>query len=257
MLACRAMSALAASLLLALSAAAATQVVEPPSQRSVEPLGEPPVELGEASLADRIVAVVDEDPILWSDIERTVELGLIERQEGEDDATLVRRVLDRLIEMKLRFHEIDRFGFEDLPLAEVDRQMEAIRERFPDREAYRSKLAELGLTSEEVREILARRLVVTSFVEQRLGPRVFVSLDDIRRYYERSLVPEMERRGQEAPELSAVRESIRRVLREQRLNEEISEWTEELRLQADVVVYLDRERDELPPIVDSSGRGTP
>ncbi|MDX1643847.1 MAG: hypothetical protein R3244_05755 [Thermoanaerobaculia bacterium] len=249
MLACRAMSPLAASLLLALSAAGATQ--------AVEPLGEPSAELREASLADRIVAVVDEDPILWSDIERTIELGLIERQVDEDDATFVRRVLDRLVEMKLRFHEIDRFGFEDLPLAEVDRQMEAIRERFADREAYRAKLAELGLTPEEVREILARRLVVTSFVEQRLGPRVFVSLDDIRRYYERTLVPEMERRGEEAPELSAVRESIRRVLREQRLNEEIAEWTEELRLEADVVVYLDRERDELPPVVDSSGRGTP
>lgn len=234
MLACRAMSALVASVLLAVSAAAAGQVVEPP----------------EATLADRIVAVVDEDPILWSDIERTIELGLLERQEGEDDDAFQRRVLDRLIEMKLRFHEIDRFGFEDLPLAEVDQQIETIRGRFADREAYLAKLAQLGLTPEELRELLARSLVVTSFVEQRLGPRVFVSLEDIRRYYERTLVPEMERRGQEAPELSAVRESIRRVLREQRLNEEIAEWTEELRLQADIVVYLDRERTALPPVVE-------
>lgn len=233
MLACPAMSGLAASLLAALAALAPAQAPEP----------------SEATLADRIVAVVDEDPILFSDIERTIELGLVERQEGEDEEAFRRRVLDRLIEIKLRFHEIDRFGFQELPLVEVEGQYRQIHARFPDDETFLATLADLGLTPVELREILARRLVVTSFVEQRLGPRVFVSLDDIRRYYDETLVPEMERRGQPVPEISAVREQIRAVLRERRLNEEIDDWTEQLRLKADIAVYLDREERELPPIV--------
>lgn len=234
MLACRAMSALAASLLVALATAQSSAPTVPPG----------------ASLADRIVAVVDEDPILWSDVEQTIALGLVEREKDEDDEAFERRVLDRLIDIKLRFHEIDRFGFEELPLSEVDSQYQEIRNRFPDQEAFLEKLAELGLTPEQVHEILARRLVVSSFVEQRLGPRVFVSLDDIRHYYEETLVPEMRRRGREVPEISAVREQIRRVLREQRLNEEIASWTDELRFKADVVVYLDQEAQELPPVVE-------
>jgi len=40
-----------------------------------------------------------------------------------------------------------------------------------------------------------------------------------------------------------VREKIREVLREQRLNEEIERWTEELRREADIEDYFDRSSD--------------
>jgi hypothetical protein len=49
-----------------------------------------------------------------------------------------------------------------------------------------------------------------------------------------------------------VREEIRAVLREMRLNEEIERWTEELRQEADIVDYFDDPREELPPLVISS-----
>ena len=50
-----------------------------------------------------------------------------------------------------------------------------------------------------------------------------------------------------------MREQIRAVLREQRLNDEIAAWTEELRRDADVVDYFDTELGELPPVVASEG----
>ena len=40
------------------------------------------------------------------------------------------------------------------------------------------------------------------------------------------------------------------MLREQRLNEEIERWTGELRREADVVDYLEREPRPLPPLVE-------
>jgi hypothetical protein len=36
-------------------------------------------------LVDRILAVVDEDPILASEVEQAIGLGLVERRAGEDD----------------------------------------------------------------------------------------------------------------------------------------------------------------------------
>ena len=47
-----------------------------------------------------------------------------------------------------------------------------------------------------------------------------------------------------------MRESIRAVLRERRLNDEIDRWTADLRGKADVVDYLDREARPLPPLVE-------
>lgn len=206
-----------------------------------------------ATLVDRVVAVVDEDPILDSDIERVVRLGLLPAVAAESVAEERRRALDLAIEQKLRLHEVDRFGFEETPLALLDRQMEEVRSRFPAEEAFRAELARLGLDETALRQLLARQLSVLAYVEERLGPRVFVSVDDIGRYYNEELLPELKKSGvgpAELPTLESVRESIRAVLRERRLNEEIDRWTADLRGKADVVDYLDRESRPLPPLIE-------
>lgn len=204
-------------------------------------------------LVDRVVAVVDEDPILDSDIDRVVRLGLLPAVAGESVAEERRRALDLAIEQRLRLHEVDRFGFEETPLALLDRQLEEIRSRFPSEEAFRSELARLGLDETALRQLLARQLSVLAYVEERLGPRVFVSVDDIGHYYNEELLPELKKNGvgpSEIPTLESVRESIRAVLRERRLNVEIDRWTADLRAKADVVDYLDREARPLPPLVE-------
>jgi len=204
-------------------------------------------------LLDRVVAVVDEDPILLSDLERAIGLGTISRQPDESAEELRRRALDRLIEWRLQLHEIARFGFEEAPLAEVERQLERLKVSFPTESAWQSELIRLNLTEAQVREILARQLSVLAYVEQRLGPRVFVDVDDIRDYYDRQLVPKLEAESEPVPPLEEVREGIRAVLREQRLNAEIDRWTRELRQQADVVDLLDSEPEALPPVVGTIG----
>jgi hypothetical protein len=84
-------------------------------------------------------------------------------------------------------------------------------------------------------------------VEERLGPRVFVDLEQIRAYYNDVLTPELEARREPVPPIEEVREPIRRLLKEKLLNEELARWTEELRRDADVEDYLDSEHATLPP----------
>ncbi|HXU47376.1 MAG TPA: hypothetical protein VN783_17760 [Thermoanaerobaculia bacterium] len=200
-------------------------------------------------LVDRVVAVVDEDPILASDVDRVIGLGLEARKPGESDATLRFRVLDQLIEQRLRSHEIDRSGFVQVPVEQIEQQVEAIRGHFPDAAAFERKLAELGMDRAALAQLVARQLAVLSYVNDRLGPRVFVSLDDIRAYYQATLVPEIERRGEKPPPLEDVREQIRRVLHEQRLNAELDRWSEELRRTADVETFDDKDVERVPPLL--------
>ncbi len=47
-----------------------------------------------------------------------------------------------------------------------------------------------------------------TYVDERLGPSVFVTPDDVNRYYRAVLIPEMQKRGQPAPPLDQVREDI-------------------------------------------------
>jgi hypothetical protein len=201
-------------------------------------------------LQDRVLAVVDEDPILASDVDRVVKLGLQQPNPGESAEAFRRRVINALIEERLRFHEIDRFGFAQVPVDEIERNVAKIRARFADEASFQRALKEVGLDPKKLRQLVARQLLVLTYVDERLGPRVFVGLDDINRYYRDVLAPEMQRRGQPAPPVEDVREEIREVLKQQKLTQEIEKWTQELRDRAEVAVYGSQASGApLPPVV--------
>jgi peptidyl-prolyl cis-trans isomerase SurA len=211
----------------------------------------------ELTLRDRIVAVVDGDPILQSDIDRALVLTAPARTAGESDRDQRRRTLDGLIEERLRIHEVERYGFEQVPVEMITKQVDMIRGRFPSDEAFRANLASLGLTLEGLQQLVAQQLQVYVYVDELLGARVFVGLEEIGAYYQRTLVPQLQASGKPVPPLDEVREQIREVLRQQRLNEELASWTAELRRRADVVDYFDRPQRALPPKVGQRTGSTP
>jgi hypothetical protein len=219
--------------------------------------GPRPAALAAPQLADRIVAVVDGDPILQSDVERAIVLGMVERRAGETPEALRRRVLDGLVEQRLRVHEVERYGFEQVPVEMIAEQVDAIRARFPSEEAFRRRLADVGLQLAGLEQLVAQQLQVMVYVDELLGARVFVGLEDIEAHYERVLAPRLRAAGQPVPPIEEVREQIREVLREQRLNEELARWTTELRRQADVRDHLDAPQRPLPPKVGERPPGAP
>lgn len=221
----------------------------PPKPGTPIPAPMPANPAGDPKLRDRVLAVVDEDPILQSDLDRVIALGLAQPRPGEDPTVFRRRTLDDLIAERLRFHEMDRFGFEQVPVEDVDSHVSEIRARFKDEAAFQKALRDQKMTVKDLRQVVARQLMVLAYVDEQLGPRVFVSLDDISNYYRTVLTPQMQKQGQTVPPLDDVRDQIRTVLREQRLNEAIGKWTEDLRRKADVQVFFDQPAGKLPPVV--------
>jgi hypothetical protein len=210
---------------------------------------------GPMTLVDRVVAVVDEDPIFLSDVERIIGLGLAEPAAGETAGELRRRVLDQLVDQRLRFHEVERYDFGPLPLEQVEARLAEIRARFPEPPSFEARLAELGLSEAGLRYLLTRQLRVLVYIDERLRPRVFVDPEDVREYYEGVLKPRAAAAGVELPPLDDMRQEIRQILRDVRLNEQIEIWTEELRLEAEIVDHLDRPQEPLPPVVRHFGDG--
>jgi SurA N-terminal domain len=201
-------------------------------------------------LKDRVVAVVDDDPVLASDVDRAVVVGQLAPKPGESQRAFRRRVLDELIAQRLRFHEIDRFGLEQVPVDQIERQVAEVRARFKDEATFRRQLKEVGLDEAALRQLMARQLEVLAFVDERLGPQVFVGLDDIAAYYRNVLTPRLQQQHLPVPPLDAVRDQVRETLRQQRLTEEIDRWTEELRKKASISVYFDEPAGgPLPPVV--------
>jgi peptidyl-prolyl cis-trans isomerase SurA len=228
---------------------------KPAPKAAPKPAPKPPAAAASAAspetLKDRVLAVVDDDPILGSDVERVVRLGLETAKPGETPATFRRRVLDELIEQRLQFHEIDRFGFEQVPVDEIQRRVAAIRARFADEAAFQKALKEVGLDPKGLRQLVTRQLLVLTYVDERLGPSVFVTPDDVNRYYRDVLGPEMQKHGQAAPPLDQVRDDIRETLKQQKMTAQMESWTKGLREKADVLLYSAETPagQPLPPVV--------
>ena len=176
---------------------------------------------------DRIVAVVDDDPIFASELERAA------RWAAEPDPA-PRELLDQLIDERLRAHEVDRHGT-----------------AYIGEDAVEAQLAELppGVDRQEAELLVRRQLRVLAYVEQRLGALVFIADDAVRAYYESTLRDEMRRRGEALPAFEQVQQPIRALLREEALEQRIVTWTEELRQKAEIVDLLDEPMplDRLPP----------
>ncbi|HEX4960490.1 MAG TPA: hypothetical protein VF173_06605 [Thermoanaerobaculia bacterium] len=228
-------------------APAAAQAKKPAPAPAAKPSAAP---VGKTVLQDRVLAVVDEDPVLASDVNRAIKLKLASPNPGETDEQLRKRVLNSLVEERLRFHEIDRYGFEQVAVDDVEKAVVKVRAGFSDEASFQKALKEAGLSAKGLHQLMARQLLVLTYVNERLGPRIFVTFDDINKYYRTVLTAEMQKKGQPVPPLDEVREEIREVLKQQKLTQELQTWTEELRAKADVVIYADQPAGApLPPVV--------
>ncbi len=252
--------ALSFATLLALVVVTAPAVAQPkpapakPPVTPARPTPSKPATPGKPNLVDRVLAVVDEDPILQSDVDRVVRLGLQAPNPGEGAEAFRKRVLGSLIEDRLRWHEVDRFGFTEVPVELVEAEVTKIQKGFPDDRAFQKALADAGLTLQGLRQRMTQQLLIVTYVDERLGPQAQIANDEIEKYYQSVLVPEMKKRGQPAPPREEVRDQIREVLKQKKLTAALAKWTEELRGKADIVIHPEGEPGAaLPPVVKKIG----
>ncbi len=215
-------------------------------------LGPTPV-CAELTLIDRIVAVVNDEPVLLSDVEQAIAIDL-NRPDGIDnplDETRRRRqTLDRLIDQRLRLREVERFTTSPVPAAEIDAQVATLARRHAHAADWHAYLESVGLDEDALRHLIRRQLRVLHYIEERLAPRVLIGPDEIQAYYRSTLRDALVAQGEPVPPLEEVRDAIREVLHERQLNVEIARWTDTLRTNATIVDQLDAPAPTLPPLVE-------
>jgi hypothetical protein len=195
---------------------------------------------GPAVLVDRIAAVVGDDLILEGEVRKLVDVRYLERKPGESDVSYRDRVLDQRIVDLLREKQLRRSsGFDPKP-EEVEARVAALEERLArDRGvSAATALAAAGTTREELASWVRRGLALDSFVKERLTPGLKLTESDLRAYYDTTFRDAAKKRGLPTlPPFDDVREEIREVVRELRLNAEILRWTEQLRSETRILIY--------------------
>jgi hypothetical protein len=115
---------------------------------------------------DRVLAVVSGSLITLSDVNGAYELGLVKPRDSGDR---VRDVLVQLIDRELQLTEVDRYAPPEPSAADVDREVEIVRSRFPSPEALETVLARSGIDLAHLRETLRENLRIRAYLEQRFS----------------------------------------------------------------------------------------
>jgi hypothetical protein len=162
-------------------------------------------------IVERVVAVVDERPLLLSDLRALMAV----RGLGEAEA------LEAAIDERLMHLEAARLPQAEVTPEEEDRALALLLETRP---RLRDEVREPDL-----RRLLRRQLAILKYVEFRFRPQVRVSDDEVRRAWSQ------EQAGDPAGlALEDAQEQIRSRLERRALDERIEAWVKELRARADV-----------------------
>jgi hypothetical protein len=191
-------------------------------------------------LLDRIAAVVGDDILLQSDVDRYAALGLVERRAGESDGAYRERILNERVVELLRERELRKTaGFTPDP-RDVEARYRLVTERVARERGvpFTEILSSAGVSREEALEWVRRGMAIETFVQERLLPAVKVSDDEMAAFYAGPFQVEAKAKGlAEVPPLREVEDQVRVLLRERKLNAEVERWTDELRQKTRIVVY--------------------
>ena len=117
-----------------------------------------------AETVDRVLAVVAGQLIMLSDVTAVRALGIIEPAPGADP---IGSVLSRLIDRELMLAEVDRYAPPEPDASEIDREVAAVRARFPSQKVFDDLLALSGYDVTHVREIERQNLRLRAYLDQR------------------------------------------------------------------------------------------
>lgn len=192
---------------------------------------------------DSVVAVVNRQVILLSDIEDDIQMSAL---DPSAHGTLTRQhALEELISRALIQQQIRR---EDLPAimptaAEISARLEEIRRQSPacvrancsTAEGWRAFLAAHHLTQYRVESYLRNRMEILRFIEERFRQGIQIAPEQIEAYYRDTLTPQYPP-GASVPPLNQVSSRIQEILLEQQVNDLFDSWLDNLRSEGDVEI---------------------
>jgi hypothetical protein len=211
---------------------------------------------------DRVVAVVNNQAILASDVDEEMRLAVLDPGWARASALTPQLALEQLISRALIQQQIRQEDAEaaaptqtevDARLAEIRKQLPVcIRVNCASDAGWKAFLSAHALAPERVQSYLRYRIEILRFIEQRFRQGIRISPEEIGVYYRDTLLPQY-KAGEAIPPLDEVSPRIEEILLEQQVNALFDGWLKNLRQQGDVNV-LDPAL-ELPENAAGAGKG--
>jgi len=191
--------------------------------------------LGAQEILDRIVARVENDIILFSDVRALSRYQeLVDGKSETED-----QILDRLIDQWIVRTEADVSHFPHPSDADIDSGVSRLQKSFASIDEYEARKKQNGLSDAEIRRIVGLQLFLSNYLDSRFRPGVQIDPKAIEDFYVNKVVPQANSRGQEPPSLDAARDFIQEALIQQGINEQADRWLKESRVRLHIEKLLE------------------
>lgn len=197
------------------------------------------------AVLDRVVAVVNNQAILSSDLDDEVRLAVLDPSGGGLASITRKQALDQLISRALIRQQIRQEDEQaatpsqdlvEARLGEIRREVPAcIRQNCVTDAGWQAFLTAHGLTARRVEVYMRRRLEILGFIERRFRQGINISPQEIETYYKETLLPQYAQ-GEAIPALDKVSPRIEEILLQKQVSALFDDWLKNLRKQGDVEV---------------------
>lgn len=191
--------------------------------------------LAAQEVVDRIVARVENDVILLSDIRLLSSYQQFLDGKSETDAQILDRLIDQwIVRTEAEVSRTPRPSNED-----IDRSLSTLKNSFASEQEYEARKRQAGLSDQDIRTMAATQLYLSYYLDSRFRPSVQVDPKAIEDFYQNTVLPRAKARGQDPPTLEAARDSIQEVLVQNGINEQAERWLKESRLRLHIEKLLE------------------
>ena len=193
-----------------------------------------------ADVLDRILAIVNNTPILLSDWDEAwrCEALLAGRAPESYSEAEQKQVFQRLVDQELLRQQMRTYLLAPVTAEEIQQQFKNVRAQLSggDDARWKSLLAGAGVTEEELTRRLRHQMEVERFLDVRFRAGIRVDDRTVSRYYRDEFLPELRKAGGKEVPLDQVSGKIREIIVQQRMSEQASGWIQTLREQADIQI---------------------
>jgi peptidyl-prolyl cis-trans isomerase SurA len=197
---------------------------------------------------DRVVAIVNGDLILDSDVDEDLRLDELEPYGidagGTSHEQQRTKAIERLINRDLILQQVKLQPGEQVTDAAVEKELDGLRHNIPACRQYQCEtqagwdklLASNGFTEATLKTRWRERMIVLAFIERRFRLGIKITPAEIDTYYKQTLLPQYAARHAPPPPVEAISDRIQEVLLAQRVSSLLSDWLQSLRAQGNIVL---------------------
>jgi hypothetical protein len=193
----------------------------------------------QAEVVDRTIAVVNNHPLTWSDLDEQMRFEALENGHalntlGESER---RAAFEHLVQYRILRDQMQ--GTPPATDSDVEARIGELRNALQmgrDDSRWLATLKLYEISVNELTGLVKNQIEILRFMEFRVRPLVTVSRTEVEDYYTSTLTPRVIAQGQTPEALEALRPKIRELLVEQKMNQEMEKWLKTLRDQSRVQV---------------------